>query len=158
MARVGLLTAILVYAIDQICKILLIDYLHDAGPHILIPGFFRLVMVWNTGISFGIGSGGSRAMIWLFISISLFASVCLTIWLTRTRQPLPSIFIGMIIGGALGNATDRIVHGAVADFFDVYIGQYHWPAFNIADTAIVIGVVGLAANGLQHHRQHNKYG
>ena len=87
-------------------------------------------------------------MVWLFISLSLFASVCLTIWLTRAHQPLPSIFIGMIIGGALGNATDRIVHGAVADFFDLYVGQFHWPAFNIADSAITVGVIFIIAEGL----------
>jgi len=106
---------------------------------------FNLTMVWNQGVSFGMLQD---AGIWPLTILALVVSLVLVVWLMKSTSKFETISLGLIIGGAIGNVIDRVRFGAVADFFDVYIGNYHWPAFNIADAAICIGVAMLLVHGL----------
>lgn len=111
---------------------------------IAVAPFFNLVMVWNQGISFGLFDSNSPYVAMGLIGISLIISLMLVIWLALTHSALRSVAIGLVVGGAVGNVIDRVRFGAVADFLDFYWGQWHWPAFNLADSAIVVGAFLLA--------------
>ena len=126
---------------DQVSKELLLRYLLKAGAIVpVIDDFFRLVIVWNRGVSFGM-LGGDRALPpWLLSAVAVAVCVGLFIWLRRTDRLLTGWGIGLVMGGAIGNVIDRARWGAVFDFADFYVGEWHWPAFNIADSAIVVGV------------------
>lgn len=101
--------------------------------------FLNFVMVWNQGISFGMLDSASPHMPLVFISLSVLASLLMLIWLALSTQRAVAVALTLIIGGALGNAADRLRFGAVADFIDVHAKGYHWPAFNLADSCIVLG-------------------
>lgn len=116
-----------------------------AGISTAIMPYFNLTMVWNEGVSFGMLQ---NAGIWPLVMMASLISVFLARWMVKTSSKFEAISLGMIIGGAIGNTIDRFRFGAVADFFDVYVGTYHWPAFNIADAGISIGVVMLLIHGL----------
>lgn len=137
--RRGLLAALAVLALDQASKLWLIALMAEAGRPIPLTGFFNLVMVWNRGVSFGM-FGASGVGPWPLIGLSLAIVVGLAVWLRRAETGWLGAAIGTVIGGAIGNVVDRVWHGAVADFFDFHLAGYHWPAFNIADMAIVGGV------------------
>lgn len=139
---IGLLIALVVIALDQSSKLWLVEYLHENGPQ-AITSFFNLVMVWNRGISFGMFAAEDARF--FLIGMKVVVAILLVIWLARGTEKLLWLPLGMIIGGALGNVIDRIRWGAVADFFDFHIAQKHWPAFNVADSAIVVGVCILLA-------------
>lgn len=125
---------------DQASKWWMLDKVGIASrPPIEITSFFNLVMVWNKGISFGMFAGQEAA--WFLIIMALVIVAVLLVWLARCRERLIAAAIGLIVGGALGNVIDRLRFGAVADFFDFHLMGYHWPAFNIADSLIFIGVV-----------------
>lgn len=111
-------------------------------PSISIPVFpsFNLSMAWNRGISFSLFSSQSMTMPYILSAFSVAVCVGFLIWAARSTARLEHIGIGLIVGGALGNAFDRIRFGAVADFFDFYVGNWHFPAFNVADAAITVGV------------------
>lgn len=112
----------------------------DSFNTLVLTPFLNLVMVWNQGISFGLFSQNTTDMMSLvFIGISLLASLGMLIWLALTTRRVPAWALSLIIGGAIGNAADRIRFGAVADFVDLHVYGWHWPAFNLADSAIVIG-------------------
>lgn len=140
-ARFGLILAIIICLIDQIHKFTMVYGLRIADQPIDILPFFRLVMVWNQGVSFGMLSDGEDHRRWLLIGTSLVITVWLGIWLMRVTSRRLALALGLIIGGAIGNVIDRLHWGAVADFFYFHYGDLYWPAFNIADSAIVIGVV-----------------
>lgn len=105
-----------------------------------ITSYFNIVLVWNEGISFGLFSNFSDTAL-LLSGLSLVVSVILLIWLWRSDDKGLQLILGMIIGGALGNVIDRIRFGAVADFLDFHAAGLHWPAFNLADSAITVGVM-----------------
>ena len=109
--------------------------------------FFNLVMVWNRGVSFGMFGGGAVPA-WALILLSALIVAMLVAWLRQVDNSWAAVAIGLVIGGAVGNVIDRVIHGAVADFLDFHLGGYHWPAFNLADSAITIGVVLLLAESL----------
>lgn len=111
-------------------------------PLPLIPSF-NLVMVWNRGVSFGMFQNHDTMMPYILSVLGLAVCAGFLIWARHTSSRLMQTATGLIVGGALGNIWDRLRFGAVADFFDFYIGSYHWPAFNIADCAISVGVVAL---------------
>ena len=133
-------------------------HVYDIGARgtVTLTPFFDLVLVWNQGISYGLlpqeGALGRLGLI-LF---ALAASLALAIWLASLTSRLAAVAIGLIIGGAIGNAIDRVVYGAVADFFSFHAFGLDWYVFNIADTAIVAGVVGLLYDSL--FRGHKKVG
>lgn len=107
--------------------------------------FFNLTMVWNEGISFGLFQSGNP---WPLIIMALTISSIFSVWLCRAKSWVEAISLSLVIGGAIGNIIDRLHFGAVADFFDFHIMGWHYPAFNIADSAITIGIVILVANSL----------
>lgn len=134
--------AISVFALDQLSKFLLIDFMASlSARYYEMTSWFNLVMVWNYGVSFGMFSAHDAR--WFLIFASLAICIMLGIWSAKTRNPLQAYAYGLVIGGALGNVCDRIMHGAVADFFDLHIMGHHWPAFNVADMAVVTGVTML---------------
>jgi signal peptidase II len=127
--------------VDQFSKELLLRYLLKVGA--ILPVFddlFRLVIVWNPGVSFGF-LGGDRALPpWILSVVAIVVCIGLLLWLRRIDRPLVGWGIGLVMGGAIGNVIDRARWGAVFDFADFHVGQWHWPAFNVADSAIVVGV------------------
>ena len=139
----GLILAFGVLALDQVSKWWIVTEVMNPPQFIPIFPSFNLVMGWNRGVSFGIFDSASPPNQWLLIGPALVVVVVLLVWLKRADSRLISSALGMIVGGALGNVMDRIHYGAVADFLDFYIGNFHWPAFNVADSGITIGVVVL---------------
>ncbi len=135
----GLAMALVFLGLDQLSKYLLLIWLADKGGLIKLTSFLNIVTVWNRGISFGFFQSGEIGR-WLLVSFSSLVCLGLGIWLWRQTRPWPVLALAMVIGGALGNIIDRILRGAVADFFDFQVMGYHWPAFNLADSAITIGV------------------
>ncbi|SKA31836.1 signal peptidase II [Enhydrobacter aerosaccus] len=126
---------------DQISKELLLRYLLKVGAMLpVIDGFFQLVVVWNRGVSFGLMSGDTALPPWVLSGVAVIVCIGLFIWLRRTDRPLTGWGIGLVMGGAIGNVIDRARWGAVFDFADFHVHEWHWPAFNVADSAIVVGV------------------
>jgi signal peptidase II len=145
--RLGLAVAALVIVADWIVKWWAIGALGGDLYGIEVLPFFNLVLVWNRGISFGMFGGGAVAP-WLLAVVALGVTLALFIWLRKVVSRLVAVAIGLVIGGALGNVVDRFKYGAVADFIDIHWGDYHWPAFNLADAAISVGVVILLIDAL----------
>ena len=144
----GLIFGVLILVIDQISKWWIVTEIMTPPRYIPVFPSFNLVMGWNRGISFGIFDSSSPPNQWLLISLALIIVTILLIWLWRSESRIISVSLGMIVGGALGNVIDRIHYGAVADFLDFYIGDFHWPAFNIADAGITIGVIILVLESI----------
>jgi signal peptidase II len=146
--RAGILAALAVLALDQATKLWLL-FVFDIGRRgaVRVTPFFDLVLAWNVGISFGwFQNDGQIAQISLML-IKAVAVIVLAIWMARSRTLIATIALGMIIGGAIGNAIDRFAYGAVVDFalFHLEIGgkPFSWYVFNLADVAIVAGVAAL---------------
>jgi len=134
----ALLIIISAVVIDQLQKELTINYLAANGPQ-QITSYFNLVMVWNKGVSFGMFNNPATSQ-WALVALTGAIILLLIYWLKKATARLPVIGFSLVIGGALGNLIDRVYRGAVADFFDFYINNWHWPAFNLADSFIFIGV------------------
>jgi len=143
LVRLGLMVAVVVTIIDQGSKHLLKSLLTDRISIEVIPGFFDLVTVWNRGVSFGMLSGDGALPPWVLSAVAVAISIALFLWLTRITLRWTAMAIGLVIGGAVGNVIDRALWGAVFDFADFHVGGWHWPAFNVADAAIVLGVAAL---------------
>ena len=142
MSFVGLVFALLAFLGDQGFKLMMLGIFDMASwPYrrIEIAPFFDIVLAWNRGISYGWFAQHSEAGRWALIGVTSLISVGLWLWLARQRRPLPAAAIGLILGGAVANIFDRIVHGAVADFFWFHVGRFSWYVFNLADVAIVAG-------------------
>jgi len=142
----GLAAAVAV--LDQLSKWAVLDYFATQPHAVAVTGYFNLTLAYNTGISFGIFRDGADWMRWVLILAAFGIMAFLLAWLRREPGKLLSLAIGLVCGGALGNVIDRIRVGAVVDFMDFYLGAWHWPAFNLADSAIVAGVLGLVLDGL----------
>lgn len=139
----------LILALDQAAKALVQLYLTPYQDVIAITPFFNLVHVHNTGAAFSLFADHTGWQRWGFLGVSLVASGVI-LWLlckTRGRAPL-CIALALILGGALGNAIDRLAYGYVIDFLDFHVAGWHWPAFNVADSAITIGAGLLIWDGL----------
>jgi signal peptidase II len=104
--------------------------------------------VWNRGISYGLFQQETEVGRWALLAISLAAAVGLSVWMARAGSRLLAASLGLIVGGAVGNAIDRIAYGAVFDFVHFHVGSFSWYVFNIADAAIVAGVMGLVYDAL----------
>lgn len=132
--------------LDQLSKFLVVASLDLYEVRPLVPGFFNLVHVTNKGAAFSIfASVDSPLRHYFFVVVNSVAFLGLTIaaWKMRTNHLLYRVSFAMIAAGAIGNLIDRLRFGAVIDFLDFYVGAYHWPAFNVADSAICVGVVVL---------------
>jgi signal peptidase II len=138
----GLLVALMAGMADQLHKYIM---LYEVGmaqrPAIEVLPFFNLVMVWNRGVSFGLFPAGSAAGMWMLIGVAAVISGVMLVWLLKRPPKLIGVALGLVIGGAAGNVIDRLMYGAVADFFDFHVGGWHYPAFNLADSWIFIGVM-----------------
>jgi signal peptidase II len=143
-ARLGALVALVGLVVDQATKLGLLFWadLPLTQPIRLAP-FAELVVVWNRGISYGLLQQESDFGRWALVVLSIAASVGLAVWIARTESRLLALSLGLILGGAIGNAIDRAAYGAVFDFVHLHAGRYSWYVFNVADAAIVFGVVGL---------------
>lgn len=140
-----LLLSMIVIILDQLTKYLAVNHLTLHQPVPLMP-FFNLTLAHNTGAAFNfLGSAGGWQR-WFFIGFAMLVSISCSIWLYRlpAKHCLNAAAISLIIGGALGNIWDRLNYGYVIDFIDFYVNDWHWPIFNVADSAICIGV-GLLA-------------
>src|SRR5215468_7495240 len=136
-----------VLVLDQVVKWLALDRLPPGTPVPVIDGFFSLTLVMNPGLAFGMLSSTPSAWRWIVAALSIGALTVLAVvgvrlladggWPTR-------LALGLVFGGAVGNLIDRGRFGAVVDFLDFYWRAYHWPAFNVADSAISVGVALLA--------------
>jgi signal peptidase II len=144
LSALGLMVALVVAVLDQANKVWMLQ-VYDIGARglVRVTPFFDLVLVWNKGISYGLLTQETALGRWGLIGFALVASLALALWLSRMETRVGAIAIGLIIGGAVGNAIDRIAYGAVADFYSLHAFGFNWYVFNIADAAIVAGVVGL---------------
>lgn len=141
---------VVVLVLDQVTKAMALaslDPTAGGGPIVVAP-FFNLVLVWNTGVSFGMLAGAGGSSPWILVGLALLISGVVAVWLTRERRALPKAALWLVLAGALGNVVDRVRFGAVVDFLDFHAAGYHWPAFNVADSAIVIGAGLLLLDGL----------
>jgi signal peptidase II len=143
-ARLAILVALATLVLDQASKLYLLFvynlFLHE--PVELLP-FLELIVVWNRGISYGLLQQETDLGRWLLVGFSILAAIGLGIWMLRTPHRLLAASLALVVGGALGNVIDRIAYGAVFDFVHVHAGTFSWYVFNIADAAIVAGVIGL---------------
>ena len=146
--RPGVIAAIAVLALDQASKLWLL-FVFDIGHRgaVKLTPFFDLVLAWNVGISFGWFQNDSPTAQIILMIIKAVAVIVLAVWMARSRTLMATVALGLIIGGAVGNAIDRFAYGAVVDFalFHVQFGgnTYQWYVFNLADVAIVAGVAAL---------------
>jgi signal peptidase II len=156
LAPLTLALAALVFGIDQLHKYWMLDVynINEKAPVHITP-FFDLVMVWNKGVSYGLFTTHTQE--WL-IALSLAIAGLLWVWACGARRAIAAAAIGLVIGGALGNAFDRFARGAVADFFHFYYQQFSWYVFNIADIAIVAGVALLMYESVFLGERDNRRG
>jgi len=141
MRRLHLLIALAVFVADQLTKWVIGSAipLHDSWP--VIPGFFRLTHVKNRGAAFGIFADSTSPMkieVLILLSVVALVVVLMLLWAQPGVRRI-GLGLALILGGALGNLFDRLAHGSVVDFLEFYLRGFHWPAFNVADSAIVIG-------------------
>jgi signal peptidase II len=135
---------LILFAIDRISKILILkNFLNNSSSEIYINSFLNFSLVWNSGIGFGILQLEAN-IFYLLISIIITAiNLILIYWMLSSSNYLESIFISIILGGALGNLFDRYYYSSVPDFIDLHYESFHWFTFNIADIFITIGIIGL---------------
>jgi len=148
LTRFGLAVAVAAAAIDQAAKLWLL-FIYDLGGRgiVTLTPFLDLLLTWNTGISYGLFRQEGPLGQWALLALKAIAVVLLWIWLSRAASKLTALSLGLIIGGAIGNAIDRLAYGAVADFVLFHVTtesfSFKWYVFNLADVAIVAGVIGL---------------
>ncbi len=153
-----ILGAAVIVALDQITKaaILARFSLHDVYP--VIPGFFNLVYVMNPGAAFGFLAGASETFRFIFFTgITVLAAGLIVYYLVKSspRNWMLASALALIFGGAAGNLIDRLRFGEVVDFLDVYISTAHWPAFNVADSAITVGAILLIWEMVIHRKENS---
>ncbi|MDA0228967.1 MAG: signal peptidase II [Proteobacteria bacterium] len=148
MIRLGLPVTVLALLLDQITKLVAHDSLWQPPRRVELLGFLDLVPVENRGISFGLFRGEGNTGVWLISAFALIICLCLGLWMSRVSRRWPAVALGLIIGGALGNVIDRLRLGWVIDFIDFHVSTWHWPAFNMADAAITVGVAIMLIDGL----------
>ena len=152
----GLGTAAAIIGVDQASKLLVLRHFGAAGcvdHRETATGFLDLVLTCNRGMSFGLFNRGEGLSVPLFTLAAAAVVALLVYWLSRVRSDILAGSIGLIIGGAIGNVIDRIRLGGVVDFLYFHLGSWYWPAFNLADSAICIGVVVMLLEGLLSRRQ-----
>lgn len=143
----SLLLSLITILLDQASKWWVLEILRlNERPPIEITPFFNLAMVWNHGVSFGMFSEARLPL--LLIAVALVVVTILLRWLANNTDKWAALGIGLVIGGAFGNVIDRVRFSAVADFLDFHVAGLHWPAFNVADSAIFMGVVVLCIESM----------
>ena len=140
--------AAIVLVLDQVSKWVILALVMQPPRVIEVLPVFNLVLTYNTGVSFGVFAGDAAWQPWVLSAVSLAIVVGLLVWMRYNHNALILLGVGLIVGGAIGNVVDRIRLGAVVDFLDVHVAGWHWPAFNLADSAISIGVALLVIDAL----------
>ena len=154
---VGLLVALGVLIGDQITKYYIMNYMFHEQPILKLTSFFNLVYAWNTGVSFSMFNNLGTVGVILLCVLASGIVITLLWWLYHEKNLTMQIGLGLIIGGALGNITDRVRFGAVFDFLDFHFAEHHWPAFNVADSCICIGAaVIIVYNFVCSEKKENK--
>ncbi|WP_370439366.1 signal peptidase II [Microvirga sp. TS319] len=140
----GFSLALITLILDQATKIYAYRVLDlPINEPIVLTPFLKLIVVWNRGISYGLFQQDGDLGRWVLIIVSILAAIGLSVWIRRTRAKLLAASLGLIVGGAIGNVIDRLWYGAVFDFIQFHVGDWSWYVFNVADAAIVAGVIGL---------------
>ncbi len=154
----GLGLAVVVAAADQLTKLWVLGFFaaRSGEPVVALAPFFNLVLTGNRGMSFGLFNGDSAANTAVFTALAAVIVLGLGVWLRRAQSAFLQLALGLIIGGAFGNVADRLSRGAVVDFLDFHVGEWHWFAFNLADAAICLGVGALLIDGLLGRRETPK--
>jgi signal peptidase II len=156
LTRFGIIVAALACALDQASKLYLLKVADLASAPIRLGPFFDFVLTRNTGISYGLFQTQGELGQWVLLGIKALAVLLLWIWLARAHNRLTALALGLIIGGAVGNAIDRLSYGWVADFVFFHVSganwHFNWYVFNLADVAIVAGVIGLLYESLTGER------
>ena len=148
MLPLGLGCAAIVIVLDQLSKWVILTVVMNPPLIVEVTNFFNLVLVGNRGVSFGLFASDAGWVQPAFAGFATLVAISLAVWMRCAANRFLALSLGMIIGGALGNAIDRLWHGAVVDFLDFHVAGYHWPAFNVADSAITIGVAFIIVEGL----------
>ena len=156
LTRFGIAVAAIACLLDQVTKLYLLNVVDLANHPLRLGPFFDFVLTRNTGISYGLFQTEGPLGQWVLLGFKALAVVLLWLWLARSKDRLTALSLGLIIGGAVGNAIDRLAYGWVADFVFFHIStatwQFRWYVFNLADVAIVAGVIGLMYESLAGER------
>jgi signal peptidase II len=156
LTRFGIIVAVIACLLDQASKLYLLFVLDLAGHPVRLGPFLDFVLTRNTGISYGLFQTQGELGQWVLLGIKVLAVVLLWVWLARSQTRLTALALGLIIGGAVGNAIDRLAYGWVADFVFFHVSganwRFNWYVFNLADVAIVAGVTGLLYESLAGER------
>jgi signal peptidase II len=173
MLRLGLGVAAIALLLDQAIKWWIRVVVMDPPHSIFVTPFFDIVFAWNRGVAFSLFTSDAAAARWIMAGVALAITVGLTVWLSKIAHRWPAVALGLVIGGAIGNVVDRVRFGAVFDFLSfhgdaypgfcraleaIWLGGFNcaWPAFNLADTAIVVGVGMLLSDGLFRRAESGK--
>lgn len=156
-AAAGLVALFVTLVADQASKLYLL-YVYDLPLHdpLELGRFMTFTVVWNRGISYGLFQQGTEFGRWLLVAIAAISTVVLGYWMAKATNRLLAVSLGIIIGGAVGNGIDRVLHGAVFDFVHLHAGDWSWYVFNVADAAIVVGVIGLIWEAYVSGRQQSR--
>ncbi len=140
-----------VVVIDQVTKLQIVAHFQPYERLSVIDGYFNLILAFNTGAAFSFLSDAGGWQRWFLSGLALVVVVVLVVWLARLKpgEGWTGLALSLVVGGAVGNLIDRVRLGHVVDFFDFYVGDWHWPAFNVADSAISVGVVILLLASLR---------
>ena len=155
MLRLGLLIAAAAAALDQLSKFAVLRFFGEpgcGGHRAVVTSFLDLVITCNRGVSFGLFNRGAELNALVFSLVAAFVVAILIGWLWRVRSGVLAVAIGLVIGGAVGNVIDRLRLGGVVDFLYFHAGSWYWPAFNLADSAICLGVAAMLIDGLLGRR------
>ncbi|MFC0217846.1 signal peptidase II [Pseudochelatococcus lubricantis] len=152
--QAGIIAALATLVLDQATKLWVYHVLDIATRGAVeVTPFFNIVLVWNRGVSYGLFQQDSDLGRWLLVGVSVGAAIVMAVWARRARTTLVGVSLGLILGGAVGNAIDRSVYGAVLDFLHLHAFGFSWYVFNVADAAIVAGVAGLLYDSLVIERR-----
>lgn len=156
MLKIGLSVGAIVVVLDQLTKWLIREVVLGTGRDIEVTGFFNIVEVWNRGVSFGLFASDSPWTPYLLSALAIAISIVLIVWLRKAETTFLALALGFVIGGAIGNVFDRFIWGRVYDFLDFHAAGYHWPAFNVADAAITVGVALVLLDGFIAKREDER--
>ncbi len=152
----ALAAAAAVALVDQRSKWWIVERVMDPPRALEVTGFFNLILIYNRGVSFGLLDSEAALVPWVLSGLAVAIVIGLVVWLRHIEGRWPGVAVGLIVGGAVGNVVDRLRLGAVIDFLDLHWGGFHWPAFNLADSAITLGVALLLVEGLFGRRKSPK--
>ena len=147
-----------IFLLDRLTKNWVFDLISiSPRGYLEVAPFFNIILILNKGISFGLFQSRGEGK-WILLAAASAITVALAIWLWRIERRRLALAVGAVIGGAVGNLFDRLQYGGVADFLDFHILGYHWPAFNVADGAITIGVAFIILDSYLESRSENDGG